>query len=177
MPQRIDLERPKRTSAEKIEKAEVEDDIVGKVGKIIIADYDRKGKAGKVELFHDAGKTMYKEIGHVYYSRRKIMGKNFYHVDLTSGNYKFSGFRMLPTIYHWLVTQYDMPLQAGSQQSAGGRAMWNTLAGMKGVKLYAIQGKQMIELTSGEFGEVVGKDDEDYSPYDVPGTKVVAIKG
>lgn len=173
MPQRIDM--PRGAGRRKTISVDEVDDIIGKIGKVVLNRVD-DSQGFVVEILMPKSKRSYDLVGEIQFTPKKINGKTFYHVDLSTGHQKFSGFRLMPNVYHYLITQAGLALQAGTHQSAGGRAIWNSLAGMEGVSLYAVRGKNIVELEKGEDGELVGKDDEEYSPYSLPNTKIIAVK-
>lgn len=173
MPKRIDMPR-ERFKSQTVLADEV-NDIIGYLGQVVLNRIHESGGM-TIEILIPKSKKAYTLIGSIQLTKKKISGKLFYHVDLTEAHQKFAGYRLIPNVYHYLITQVGIPLQAGTSQSAGGRAMWNSLANMKGVKLLAVRGREIVELTKGEEGELVGKDDDEYSPYDIPSTKIVAMK-
>src|SRR5210317_2151164 len=71
-----------------------------------------------------------------------IISSNIWKIIVTQVDRKFQGFGFVPKFYKWLMKKHNVILQAGIEQSAGGRNMWAQLADVKGVSVYAVKGKQ-----------------------------------
>jgi hypothetical protein len=61
---------------------------------------------------------------------------NAWIVTMSRIDREYRGHGLAPHIYRWLLQKTDMILQAGDEQSAGGRSIWHGLAGMDDVLVY-----------------------------------------
>ena len=60
-----------------------------------------------------------------------------WHIDMLSVDSRYKGNNLAIKIYKFLMNKMDITLKAGSNQSAGGRYVWNKLAKTSGVTVYA----------------------------------------
>jgi hypothetical protein len=60
-----------------------------------------------------------------------------WHVDLLQVDSRYKGKNLAIKTYKFLMNKMDITLKAGSNQSAGGRYVWNKLAKAPGVMVYA----------------------------------------
>ena len=60
-----------------------------------------------------------------------------WHVDLLQVDSRYKGKNLAIKTYKFLMNKMDITLKAGSNQSAGGRYVWNKLAKTSGVTVYA----------------------------------------
>jgi len=81
--------------------------------------------------------------------------ENAYHVDLMRVNSRFQGFEIAPKLYYYIMKKFNIVIQAGSVQSAGGRKIWSKLCGMKNVVLFGTAGKKFLQMDiDDETGEL-----------------------
>ena len=60
-----------------------------------------------------------------------------WHVDMLKVDSRYKGKNLAIKIYKFLMRKMDIIMMAGSEQSAGGRYVWNKLARSPGVMVYA----------------------------------------
>lgn len=66
----------------------------------------------------------------------EISDCNTWTVTMSRVDQLYRGFKVAPKLYRWIMMQEDIVLQAGDEQSPGGRAIWHSLASMKDVLVY-----------------------------------------
>jgi len=90
-----------------------------------------------------------------------------YHVDIVKVDRVFQGHGIAPIVYRYLMKRLGIMLQAGIEQSPGGRYIWNTLATYSDIVVVGRRGRrgQLVQLEAGEEGEL---EHEDYKIYDGP---------
>ena len=66
----------------------------------------------------------------------------------------YQGFGLSAKIYRYLMKKTGITLKAGTQQSIGGRAIWNELAKYKDVQVVGKKNKYCYDMEAGEEQEM-----------------------
>lgn len=88
-----------------------------------------------------------------------------WHVEIVRIDQRYRGMNLAPKFYRWIMRNQQITLQAGENQSPGGRYIWSQLAQMKSVSLIAIdsRGNQYEVHDEENWGEL---DSDDVQLYD-----------
>ena len=82
-----------------------------------------------------------------------------WHVDLLNVDSRYKGNNLAIKIYKFLMKKLDITLMAGTNQSAGGRYVWNKLAKTRGVTVYAKKSpySKVFDFPKAGKRELIGK--------------------
>lgn len=82
--------------------------------------------------------------------------KNAFHIDITRIDSVYQGWGIAPKIYRLIMKRLGVILQAGSMQSAGGRAVWAALAKMPDINMFAKtpRGKVLHDIEVDDSNEI-----------------------
>ena len=90
--------------------------------------FRRDGLSGDGEM-----ETRYRIVATVDLTKQR----GAWHVDMLKVDSRYKGKNLAIKIYKFLMRKMDIIMMAGSEQSAGGRYVWNKLARSPGVMVYA----------------------------------------
>ena len=90
--------------------------------------FRRDGQSGDGEM-----ETRYRIVATVDLTKQR----GAWHVDMLKVDSRYKGKNLAIKIYKFLMRKMDIIMMAGSEQSAGGRYVWNKLARSPGVMVYA----------------------------------------
>ena len=82
-----------------------------------------------------------------------------WHVDLVNVDSRYKGNNLAVKFYCFLIRKLNITLKAGSSQSSGGRYIWNKLAKVKDITVYAKKStySKVIDFPKSGHRELVGK--------------------
>ena len=80
--------------------------------------------------------------------------KESYEIAMVQIDSKYQGFGLAPKIYRYLMKKIGVTLKAGTQQSYGGRSIWNDLAAYKDVQVVGKKNKDCYDMEAGEEREM-----------------------
>ena len=86
-------------------------------------------------------------------SRSKLF-KNSYEISMVAIDARYQGFGLAAKIYRYLMKKTGITLKAGTQQSIGGRAIWNDLAKYKDVQVVGKKNKDCYDMEASEEREM-----------------------
>lgn len=87
-------------------------------------------------------------------SRSRVFKKSF-EVSMVNIDGRYQGFGLAAKVYRYLMKKTGVTLKAGSQQSIGGRAVWNELAKYKDVQVVGKKDSSgLIDMEAGEDREM-----------------------
>ena len=90
---------------------------------------------------------------HLEKSRARLF-KESYEIAMVQIDSKYQGFGLAPKIYRYLMKKIGLTLKAGTQQSYGGRSIWNDLAAYKDVQVVGKKNKDCYDMEAGEGREM-----------------------
>ena len=90
---------------------------------------------------------------HLEKSRARLF-KESYEISMVQIDSKYQGFGLAPKIYRYLMKKIGITLKAGTQQSLGGRFIWNELAKYKDVQVVGKKNKECYDMEAGEEREM-----------------------
>lgn len=93
-----------------------------------------------------------------------------YTVEMVSIDRKYQGHGIAPRIYRYIMRKFGIVLEAGSQQSPGGRSVWAALSKMTRITMHAIDSKFNFYDVEAIDGELISDDIDVYN-----GRKVVRV--
>ena len=136
--------------------------------KTVVVTNPKKSSSRKMDL------VGYTELTNVSQVTSLSKLKNSYSVDMMRISNQYQGFKFGPQLYRFMVKNLKFVLASGTEQSAGGRYLWNELAKTPNIAVYAIDSKGKMHETEPGDGEVTSYDlqiyerdtDHDYNGYD-----------
>jgi len=92
-------------------------------------------------------------------SRARLF-KDSYEISMVLVDSTYQGYGLAPKIYRYLMKRMGITLKAGTQQSYGGRSVWNDLAKYKDVQVVGKKNRDCYDMQAGEEREMsTGIDD------------------
>jgi hypothetical protein len=127
----------KKTSLGKQFKSEWEDESVSGTAKKL------SSKFGPYQvLMKQKGKVRYyavveqKTNQYVMFIELHSWSNVSWYVNAVTVTDNYLGQGLAPKFYRWLITDQNLSLVSGKEQSPGGRAIWQSLSAMRGVKVF-----------------------------------------
>ena len=116
--------------------------------------YDRN-VTKRVRNMNGEMETRFRIVAKVELSKERVG----WHVDLLNVDSRYKGNNLAIKIYKFLMKKLDITLMAGTNQSAGGRYVWNKLAKTRGVTVYAKKSpySKVIDFPKAGNRELVSK--------------------
>ena len=138
--------------------------LVGKYKGLYIWVDDNEGKFLQMEVCTDNNSLSYL-FGRKSKSYNRVMTldldrsrsrlfKNSYEISMVAIDGRYQGFGLSAKIYRYLMKKTGITLKAGTQQSIGGRAIWNELAKYKDVQVVGKKNKYCYDMEVGEEQEM-----------------------